>query len=336
MQSYLRSEQAVTFVSKLNNMKVKEANFIDVTLLVPRMKHPTIFQRFDELSDGEDLTISNDHDPKPLYYQLLSERGEIFQWDYLQQGPERWVVRITKNISANSKTVGEIAASDWRKADVFRKFGIDFCCGGKKTLEEACAESNVDRARLESELNQLPSVSAARPLPFNEWKLDFLADYIVNTHHTYVRKSLPDIRGYAYKVAAVHGEFHPEVREVHRLVEDLAEELTSHLAKEENILFPYVKALVSGEQITSACNFGSVANPIAVMEHEHDSAGEILRQIRALTHGYKVPADACASYNLLYKMLEEFETDLHTHIHLENNILFPKALTLERERAGEK
>lgn len=319
-------------------MKVKEAeaNFIDVTLLEPRMKHPTIFRRFDELSEGEEFTISNDHDPKPLYYQLLNERGEIFRWEYLQQGPERWVVTISKNSASDAKSVGEIAASDWRKADVFRKYGIDFCCGGKKSLDEACAESNVDKAKLESELNHVKSVSASRPLPFNEWGLDFLADYIVNTHHSYVKKSLPDIRSYAYKVSAVHGEFHPEVKDVHRLVEDLNEELMSHLGKEESILFPYIKKLVSGEAATSSCNFGSVANPIAVMEHEHDSAGEILKQIKELTSGYKVPADACASYNLLYRMLEEFETDLHTHIHLENNILFPKALKLEKERAGAK
>ncbi len=309
-------------------MKLKEVNFIDVTLLEPRLKHPTIFRKFDELGDGEELLISNDHDPKPLYYQLLGERGNSFKWIAEEDGPERWVIRIIKS-REDDKTVGEIVASDWRKAEVFRKFGIDFCCGGKKSLTEACRESNVDIRRVEEALDRVAGPVGSRPLPFNEWKADFLADYIVNTHHSYVRQSLPELNAYAYKVATVHGEFHPELKEVHNLVQLLSDELLSHLHKEESILFPYIKELVAGRKQTTSCNFGSVSNPISVMEHEHDSAGEIISQIRQMTSGYKVPTDACASYTLLFQMLEEFESDLHTHIHLENNILFPKALAIE-------
>ena len=180
-------------------------NLLDITLLHPGEKDPFIFIRFDELDSGETLTIYNDHDPKPLYYQLL-ERGNFFSWEYLEEGPERWKVIITKKIAGNNdETVGQIAAKDVRKAEVFKKYEIDFCCGGKKTLREACTEKGLDPAILENELEQAGKIPAAHSLPYNEWRLDFLADYIVNTHHSYVKKMLPAIRTYSCKVANVHG-----------------------------------------------------------------------------------------------------------------------------------
>ncbi len=182
-------------------------NILNVTLIEPKLKHPTIFVRFDELQPGESLTIHNDHDPKPLYYQLLGERGNIFTWEYLEQGPQLWRVKISKRTAGESdETLGEIAAKDLRKAEVFKKYGLDFCCGGKKTVKEACAEKGIDVTKVEQELQTADkNVSPARPLPYNEWELDFLADYITNTHHRYVKKTLPDLRSYAIKVANVHG-----------------------------------------------------------------------------------------------------------------------------------
>ncbi|MDO9375707.1 MAG: DUF542 domain-containing protein, partial [Ferruginibacter sp.] len=124
-------------------------NVLDVTLIEPRQKHPTIFVRFDKLGEGETLTIHNDHDPKPLYYQLLGERGNIFTWDYLAEGPEWWIVNITKRKTGEGdETLGEIAAEDLAKAAIFKKYGLDFCCGGKKTLKEACKEKGLDVARI--------------------------------------------------------------------------------------------------------------------------------------------------------------------------------------------
>ena len=126
-------------------MQAEVDNILNVTLLEPRMKHPTIFARFDELSPGESLTIHNDHDPKPLYYQLLGERGNIFTWEYLEQGPQWWKVKISKRISGESdETLGEIVAKDMHKAQIFKKYGIDFCCGGKKTVKQACEEKGID------------------------------------------------------------------------------------------------------------------------------------------------------------------------------------------------
>jgi regulator of cell morphogenesis and NO signaling len=316
-------------------MQTTEENILNVTLLEPRQKHPTIFVRFDELVEGESLTIHNDHDPKPLYYQLLGERGNIFTWEYLEQGPEQWKVKILKRITGeNDETLGQIAAKDLRKAQIFKKYGLDFCCGGKKTVKQACAEKGLDVTKIEQELQQADRIPASRPLPYNDWSLDFLADYIVNTHHSYVRKNLPDIKAYAEKVMRVHGKRHPELLKVYQLVEEVNAELTTHLVKEEKVLFPYIKELVTAQNNTQplhAAHFGTVQNPIKMMEMEHELVGKNLDEIRILTNNYLLPEDACASFSLLYRMLDEFEEDLHLHIHLENNILFPKAQELEKE-----
>lgn len=312
-----------------------DGTVLNVTLLEPRKKHPTIFEYFDKLNPGEAFTIHNDHDPKPLYYQLLGERGDIFTWEYLEQGPEWWKIRIRKRIPGEgNETIGQIAAKDLRKAKVFKKYGLDFCCGGKKTIQEACSEKGLDVTVVEQELRQADNKAmSSRPLPYNEWNLDFLADYIVNTHHAYVRKNLPDIRAYASKVYSVHGNRHPELNNVKQLVESIANELIPHMEKEETILFPYIKQLVqskgNGQSLTQSA-FGSVQNPINVMESEHEAVGAFFEDIRKLTKDFALPEDACASYTLLYRLLEEFEEDLHLHIHLENNILFPKAIELEK------
>ncbi len=306
---------------------INEENVLNVTLLEPRQKHPGIFARFDLLAPGRSLTIHNDHDPKPLYYQLLGERGNIFDWEYLEQGPEWWKVRITKKMTgAADESLGALAAKDLRKAQVFKKYGLDFCCGGKKTVKQACAEKGLDVTKVVQELQQADKMPATRPLSYDEWSLDFLADYIVNTHHSYVKKVLPDLRSYAAKVARVHGAEHPELLDIHQLVENLNTELSEHLVKEEQLLFPYIKEIVSARPT------GSIESPVAMMETEHEMAGRDLEQIRALSNNFSLPEDACATYSLLFRMLEEFEDDLHIHVHLENNILFPKALKLQNNQ----
>jgi regulator of cell morphogenesis and NO signaling len=311
-------------------------NILNVSVLEPRQKHPTIFARFDELSEGEILTIHNDHDPKPLYYQMLGERGNIFTWEYMEQGPESWKVKITKNISGkDEETLGEIATKDLRKAEVFKKYGIDFCCGGKKTLKEVCTEKGLDITKIENELQHTDKVTSSRSIPYNDWSLDFLADYIVNTHHSYVKKTLPDLMTYAKKVAEVHGQHHPELLQIRELVGKVNAELSAHMVKEEAALFPYIKELALADKNSKPSQVSDLPNvqhPINVMEMEHELVGEALDKIRVLSGNYKLPEDACASYSLLYKMLDEFEDDLHVHIHLENNILFPKAVELEKKQ----
>lgn len=317
-------------------MKTAENNILNVTELDPRVKHPTIFQWFDKLRPGEAFILHNDHDPKPLYYQMINERGNIFDWEYLEEGPKWWKIRIARKSedALGEKQIGQIAAGDLRKAEVFRKYGIDFCCGGKQTLREACAEKGLDVSAVEQELGQASTARGPRPLEYNEWRLNFLADYIVNTHHGYIRKSLPDLLTFSSKVARVHGSHHPELLKIQELTETVAQELTSHMEKEETILFPFIKSLAEAESSGKAADqapFGSISNPINMMEHEHDEAGQIMEEIRSLSDNYRIPEDACTSYTMLYRMLEEFENDLHIHVHLENNILFPKAMSLEAE-----
>ncbi len=310
-------------------MNTATENILNVTLLEPRQKHPTIFARFDELNEGETLTIHNDHDPKPLYYQLLGERGNIFIWEYLESGPTWWKIKITKRVSGESdETLGEIAAKDLRKAEVFKKYGIDFCCGGKKTVKEACAEKGIDVTIVEQELQQADKVVTSHPIPYNEWNLDFLADYILNTHHTYVRKNLPDLVAYAKKVAEVHGSQHPELHKIKSLVDEVNAELTSHMVTEEEVLFPAVKQLVLAHKNGQKIDTRELEKNIKSLESEHQLVGKNMAEIRVLSKDYTLPSDSCASYALLFKMLDEFENDLHLHIHLENNILFKKALEI--------
>lgn len=315
-------------------MQTIQENILNVTLLEPRQKHPTIFVRFDELSGGQSLTIHNDHDPKPLYYQLLGERGNIFNWEYLEEGPEWWRVRITKRANGEGdETLGALAAKDLRKAEIFKKYGLDFCCGGKKTVKEACAEKGLDVTRIEQELQEADKSPLTKALPYGDWSLDFLADYIVNTHHTYVRKTLPELRAYSLKVAQVHGSYHPELVTIHQLVEAINKELSEHMDEEETSVFPFIKKIVAVKKSNdkqAAAQLGSVQNPVKEMEAEHEQAGKILENIRSMSNNYELPKDACASYGLLFKMLQDFEDDLFTHIHLENNILFPKALEMEK------
>lgn len=312
----------------------RDENILNVTEIEPRLKHPTIFVRFDELKPGESLTIHNDHDPKPLYYQLLGERGDIFTWEYLEQGPKLWRIKISKRPEGiKEETLGEIAAKDLRKAEVFKKYGLDFCCGGKKTVKEACEEKGIDVTKVEQELQTADkNIAATRPLPYNDWNLDFLADYIVNTHHSYVKKVIPDLRNYSEKVAKVHGGHHPELLQINQLVQEVCDEMSEHMVKEETVLFPYVKHLADTQGKVKFDGLETVEEPIDIAVTEHEVVGGNMEQIRELSHNYELPEDACASYSYLFKTLDEFEDDLHIHVHLENNILFPKALDIEKKQ----
>jgi regulator of cell morphogenesis and NO signaling len=232
-----------------------------------------------------------------------------------------------------NKTVGEIVKLDFRAADVFSSYGIDFCCGGKISVADACAANGSNELKVIGELEALQSKTGVATHDFDSWKLDFLTDYIINTHHQYVTKAIPQILPLAQKVAEVHGDNHKEVIRINELFQQLANELTMHLQKEEMVLFPYIKKLVTSE-VSGNCDndacFGSIASPISVMEQEHETAGIILKQLDKLSNGYTAPEDACNTFRVLYGKLKTFEDDLHVHIHLENNILFPKAIELEQ------
>jgi len=232
-----------------------------------------------------------------------------------------------------TQTVGEVAAAMPGATREFEKLGIDYCCGGSRTLGEACAEAKITVEQALSRLQQ--GLAAAQPKCERNWQKESLADLIAHinsTHHVFVRQECPRIDNLAAKVLAVHGKNHPELLKVQHLFSVLASELGVHLMKEEQVLFPYVirleEAIVAGEPAPPAM-FGTVVNPVRMMMQEHDGAGDTLKQLRAITKDYAVPADACTSYAELYKALTAFEADLHQHIHLENNILFPRAVAME-------
>jgi len=224
--------------------------------------------------------------------------------------------------------------ADYRTAAVFKQFGIDFCCGGKRSIEQVCEQKGIDPALLEQALEEVQKTAGRSNMNYNDWSLSFLADYIVNKHHVYVRERLPQLVEYAEKVAKVHGEKFPPNLEIAALANTLRDELMGHMQKEELILFPYVKAMEQAQQAGQPAPqppFGTVAGPINVMEAEHEVAGAILQRLREITDDYDLPAEACNTWRVLWSLLPEFEEDLHQHVHLENNILFLKALAMEQE-----
>lgn len=241
---------------------------------------------------------------------------------------------ISLHIAETPVTVGEMVVADYRKAEVFRKYGIDYCCGGKKPLEETCRKKGIDPQAVQQELDALDLMPAEEQQHFDEWALDMLADYIVEKHHRYVVESLPMLYELTAKVARVHGERHPELVKIAQLFDAAAQELQMHMRKEEHILFPYINKMAAvqrEEKPTPNPLFGSVENPIRMMEAEHEYVGNNMEEIRRLSDDYTPPVDACTSYRVLFAKLDEFERDLHQHVHLENNILFPKAIQMERD-----
>lgn len=221
--------------------------------------------------------------------------------------------------------IGDIVTNDFRAAALFKKAGLDFCCGGKKSLSEACAEKNLPVDTLVAEIQELENLPADKTHNFREWAPSFLADYIVNTHHKYVLRTLPDLVFYTAKIAEVHGERHSELREVAGLFSQINEELLQHLGKEEQVLFPALKRV---QETGSADDKSVIISEISRMTGEHEFAGGAMDKINEMTRGYLVPGDACNTYAVTLKLLGEFEDDLHIHVHLENNILYPAAMEM--------
>jgi regulator of cell morphogenesis and NO signaling len=236
--------------------------------------------------------------------------------------------------AAQDMTIREIVANDFRAAEVFQRHGIDFCCKGNRSVEEACASRGTSTASVLRELAEITASPVSGGPRFNSWDLRTLVTYIQANHHAFVRRTTPVLLTHTRKVAEVHGERHPELADVADLFNDVAEEMIAHMAKEEQILFPYIVALeeASGTGVgVPSAPFGTVRNPIRMMELEHESAGEAMARIRELTNNFAIPESACTTYRVCLQELEAFERDLHEHVHLENNILFPRALQLESE-----
>jgi regulator of cell morphogenesis and NO signaling len=248
----------------------------------------------------------------------------------MEPGREEDVMSITAE-----KTVRELALENPAATRVFEKLGIDYCCGGNKSLEEACRTANLPMDEVLDSL-EMAEQSARAVQKDRNWPTEMLADlvaHINSTHHKYTREEIARLGPLFDKVCSVHGKNHPELQHVRASFRGLAQELTTHMMKEEMVLFPYIvrmeEAVIQSEPVLPS-PFGSVQNPVTIMMNEHDSAGEALRAMRQASAGYTPPGDACISYQTLYKALADFEGDLHQHIHLENNILFPRAIEMER------
>ena len=233
-----------------------------------------------------------------------------------------------------NKEIGQLVAEDYRTAQVFKNHKIDFCCKGNRSVKEVAEKHNLNIDELLRELAAVQQADEIESIDFQSWPLDLLADYMEKKHHRYVEEKIPVLKQYLDKLCKVHGERHPELHEITKHFNLTAGELTMHMKKEELILFPWirkmVKALQQGE-ILDRPHFGSVKNPIAGMMQEHVNEGERFMLIAALSSDYTPPEDACNTYRVTFSILQEFENDLHRHIHLENNILFPKAEHLEQE-----
>ena len=233
------------------------------------------------------------------------------------------------------KTIRELVLENAVATRIFERLGIDYCCGGNRTLEQAChaADVSVDQVLESLEEAQLSSPATSQDRNWQREPLDGLISHITNTHHKYTRDATARLAPLFDKVCSAHGANHLELLQLRDVFNGLAQELTVHLMKEEVILFPYIirmeESVIEKAPILPP-PFGTVQNPVAMMEHEHDSAGRALRSMREISRGYAAPSDACVSYQTLYKALAELEADLHQHIHLENNILFPRAIEMEQ------
>ena len=229
--------------------------------------------------------------------------------------------------------VGEIAKNHFQTVKVFDDYQIDFCCGGKQSLNEVCQVNSLDPAEIIERLEE--SIRNAGDAPkFNDMPLNELIQYIISRHHTYVRENIPLITKLLEKIEEVHGTRHPEIEAVNGHFKESAGQLIMHMQKEEIVLFPLIERLLQlkkGNKFITVTSGASVTQPIAVMMQDHENEGARFELISSLTKNYTIPADGCNTFRAAYETLQAFEKDLHRHIHLENNILFPKAALLEQE-----
>jgi regulator of cell morphogenesis and NO signaling len=236
-----------------------------------------------------------------------------------------------KESTPENITIGEIVAADFRTATVFENHGIDFCCGGTVTLAAVCTQNGLDLAAIASELKAVKDEPTDRSQNYSSWALPFLADYIVNTHHAYLKENDEQIAAYARKIADVHGAHHPEVIRISAIFDKIAADMTAHLKEEEEVFFPALKrvdaARISGNT-PDAGDRRTIRLSLLTLHREHEEIGDAIHTIRDLSSGYTIPDDVCNTFTVTYRKLKEFEDDLHKHVHLENNILFQKAAEL--------
>jgi len=233
------------------------------------------------------------------------------------------------------RAVGDLVSEDYRFAEVFKRHGIDFCCGGGRTVRKACSKKNISPDVLEQEYHELTDrAPTGIDDPVHHMDAEQLMQHIQRVHHGYVRRNLPLLQELTTKVARVHGHAHPELSTIAQLVQDLASDLSEHMEQEEKVLFPSVRQLMIAATVSRASQhpcMKSVNLPVGALEDDHTRSGALMHRVRKLSADFTPPEYACNSWVVAFRKLEEFENDLHRHVHLENNVLFPMVRKLERE-----
>ncbi len=240
----------------------------------------------------------------------------------------------TAEIPKVETTVGDLVARRPSRSRVFEKLGIDYCCGGKKSLSEACADKGLDANTVLTTLLATEEDDTSTDQDWTSASLGDLSRHIEQTHHAYLKRELPRLEAIVRKVTAVHGDHHPWLQEFKRVYTYFAAEMAAHMKKEEQDLFPLIRSLENGEPASTAGHRHGFGNPIRIMEDEHDDAAKSLKRMRELSAGFTPPSDVCNTFRAMLDGLNELEADLYRHVHKENSILFPKALELERRRAS--
>lgn len=230
---------------------------------------------------------------------------------------------MNNTLEGNPQTVAQLAISHPGALAVFTKYNIDYCCGGHRSLEDACRRVGLDPEKIKAEIFQSAAGETSQTIRPENWSSTFLVDYIIQNHHSYVKEAIPEVQAFLDKVCDAHGNDCIELLQIRENFLDLSEELTSHMEKEEVVLFPAIKRLDSKNSEDHPLT-SSMQGPVGEMEHEHVIAGDLVKQIRALSGNYTPPDFACPTFRITYKKLQEFDNDLMKHIHLENNILFER------------
>lgn len=304
----------------------------DVRMIDPYRVHVDVFDKLSALAIGQSIMMVHDRDLRPLYFRLLAECKLAFNWQALDEGPEVWRVQLSRKAAgASAETVGEIVSKDYRYATVFKRLGVDFSCNGKRTLEEACFDNHLDMDDMRQQLAMCLNQPAAQTINLISWAPAFLCRYLVNLNHQYIKINTPFISELAQKVATAYKESHQQIGQVSSIFFNVGEVLTRDILVEETSLFPDIVNLsecyIKGRSLADDV-IGDILSAFYGMMASHEKIAADFRLIRQLTNNYQVPRYVSSSYNILYKLLQDYEDDLLFNFHLENNLLFPKVIAI--------
>jgi len=301
-------------------------------MIDPDTMHADIFEKLSALAVGQSLVIIHDQDLRPLYFRLQAEFKQAFSWETRDDGPEVWRIQLTRKATGvNNETIGDIVSKDYRHATVFKRLGIDFSCNGKRTLAEVCVDNHLDIDDLRRQLALCLNLPVVQTINLLSWAPAFLCRYLVNLNHQYIKINTPFISELAQKVAVSYGDSHPQIGRVSAIFLNAGEVLMRDVLSEESSLFPDVVRLsecyIKGRTLTEDVT-GDILSAFYDMMASHERIASDFRLIRQLTNNYQVPRYVSSSYNILYKLLQDYEDDLLFNFHLENNLLFSKVIAI--------